>query len=193
MKYNSTISKEEIEKMPIFHYTGNIVVVDNVSDFNNIKNNLFEEKIWGFDTETKPIFNAGDVARKPALLQLSSDKITYLFRLNKIGLQVDLINFLSSPNFLKIGLALRDDLHNLRKYQNFEPAGFIDLQTIAKKNGIEELGLKKLSALILSIRISKRQQLSNWEADILSEKQIKYAAIDSWITREIYLKLQNND
>lgn len=180
-------------ELPLYSYDGDVVVVDSMEIYNEVRYELFLEKIWGFDTETKPSFKKGTSNSKSAsLMQLSSRSKTYLFRLNKIGLPQELLDFLSSSEFIKIGVALRDDLKVIKKLHNFEPAGFIDLQNIIKEYEINELGLKKMAAIVLGIRISKSQQLSNWEADILNEKQIKYAATDSWISREIYIKLLNS-
>jgi ribonuclease D len=41
---------------------------------------------------------------------------------------------------------------------------------------------------LLKGRISKAAQVSNWERDELSEKQILYAATDAWISRELYCR-----
>ena len=100
---------------------------------------------------------------------------------------------LSSDRFTKIGLSSRDDIKGLQKLTPFEPAGFIDLQSIAPDYGIEEKSLRKMAAIVLGFRISKAQQLSNWESDVLTEKQIRYAATDSWVTRLIYVKMTDGN
>jgi len=194
MNFSNTITSEEIQKLPIIKYSGKIVLVDKISIFNNIKKLLLLEKIWGFDTESKPVFISSDAkTRKPALLQLSSETTTYLFRLNKINIPDEIIEIFQNPDILKIGLAIKEDIRNLQKIKKFTPNGFIDLQSMVKKYGISELGLKKLTAITLSHNISKKQQLSNWESDELSQEQIIYAATDSWVTQKIYFKLKDND
>ena len=60
---------------------------------------------------------------------------------------------------------------------------------------IQKLGMRKricakMAANILGVRISKSQQLSNWEAETLNAHQQLYAATDAWVCREMYLKLQ---
>ena len=50
-----------------------------------------------------------------------------------------------------------------------------------------------MAAIILGIRISKTQQLSNWEAEKLSDSQCMYAATDAWVCREMYLKLMRSE
>lgn len=125
-------------------------------------------------------------------MQLSNASKTFLFRLNKYELQPEVIQLLSNESFIKVGVSIRDDVKSLRKLRNFNPKGFIELQSIVEDYGIEAFSLRKIAAIVLNIRISKAQQLSNWEADILTAKQIKYAATDSWISRKIYTKLLNS-
>jgi len=191
--FKTNITDEEINELPLFSYTGEVVVVDNKETFNKIKPELFLDKIWGFDTETKPCFKKGLSNITPvSLLQLSSAEKTYLFRLNKFKLQKEVIRLLSSPQYTKIGVSIRDDLKSLQKLHNFVPGGFIELQEYVKNFEITDMSLKKLAAIVLGIRISKAQQLSNWDADSLTEKQISYAATDSWISREIFIKLKSS-
>ena len=193
-QYSPTITADEILKLPLYAYDGEVVCVDTMEKFREVKDELFLETLWGFDTETKPCFKKGASNRKNvALLQLSSREKTYIFRLNKIGLPKELCDFLSSDRFTKIGLSSRDDIKGLQKLSPFIPAGFIDLQSIAPDYGIEEKSLRKMAAIVLGIRISKSQQLSNWESDVLTEKQIRYAATDSWVTRLIYVKMTDGN
>ena len=77
-------------------------------------------------------------------------------------------------------------------WSKFEPKNFVDLQNIVGDYGIEELGLQKIYAIVFGKKISKSQQLSNWEAKILNRAQQVYAATDAWACRQIYLKLTKN-
>jgi len=86
-------------------------------------------------------------------------------------------------------VAVHDDIRFLKSIRKFDPAGFIDLQNLVKNYGIQSSGLKKLTAIILGFRISKRQQVTDWEADTLSEAQQIYAATDAWVCHEIYRRL----
>lgn len=193
-KYSPNITNEELMVLPLYSYDGEVVCVDTLEKFRQVKDELFLEPLWGFDTETKPCFKKGASNRKNvALLQLSSREKTYIFRLSIIGLPKELCDFLSSDRFTKIGLSSRDDIKGLQKLTPFTPAGFIDLQRIAPDYGIEEMSLRKMAAIVLGFRISKAQQLSNWESETLNEKQIRYAATDSWVTRQIYVRLTNGN
>lgn len=191
MKFEADISPEALAELPLSSYTGACVVVDDPEQVADAINDLCTESVIGFDTETKPNFKKGKSnTNSVALLQLANSRVVYLFRLKKTGLPISLIQFLSNPAYLKIGVAIHEDLNALKKVRPFLEAGFIDLQKLAKTYGIDSMSLKKLAAIVLSVRISKSQQLSNWESDNLSPQQILYAATDAWLSLEIYINLK---
>lgn len=190
MAFRPFITKEEISTLPQKSFKGEVFYIDKMENFYKVIDKLRKEKLLGFDTETRPSFKKGKLY-DVSLLQLSTAEKVYLFRLNKIGLPEELAEILADENVLKIGVAIHDDIASLRKLREHEPKGFIDLQQYVNSFGIEDNGLKKLVANILGFRISKRQQTSNWEADILSSAQIEYAATDAWVCYEIYNKLKN--
>lgn len=184
-----TISKEEINTLPIETFNGKIEIIDTNEKVKPAIDVLRKSKVLGFDTETRPSFAKGK-SYKVALLQLSSKDTCYLFRLNKIGFPIELENLLNNPKIKKIGLSIHDDFSALNKRKLINPINFIDIQDIVKLYGIKDLSLQKIYAILFRKKISKTQRLSNWEADILNEKQQIYAATDAWTTRNIYLKLK---
>jgi ribonuclease D len=186
--YKPTVSKEEIAELPTKKFTGEVHYIDSMENFHRVMKDLKHESILGFDTETRPTFKKG-VLNDVSLIQLSTGNKAYLIRLNIIGLPDTLAEVLSNESVKKIGVAIHDDIASLRKLNEFEPAGFIELQQFVKDYGIEDNGLKKLTANILGFKISKRQQTSNWEADVLSQAQIEYAATDAWVCHDIYKTL----
>lgn len=184
------ISGEELSSLPIRHFEGEIVVVSDLSQVDAAVEELKKEAVLGFDTETKPSFRKGQM-HKVALLQLSTPEKAFLFRLNYFKQPESLLSLLADPKITKAGAAIRDDIKGLCSNAQFEPAGFIELQDIAKDLGIMCFSLKKMSAIVLGYRISKAQQLSNWEADVLNESQLRYAATDAWVSLEIYNAFNN--
>jgi len=165
-------------------------LVDDPDKFRQIIPKLENQKILGFDTETRPSFRKGR-KNKVSLIQLSTGKLACLFRINKIGFPDELIRILNDPKVIKAGVAIHDDIRFLKNIRRFNPDGFIDLQKYVKEFGISSSGLKKLAAIVLGFRISKRQQVTDWEADKLTEAQQLYAATDAWVCYEIYRKLVN--
>ncbi len=182
---HTSISKEEMEELPLGKFTGEIVVVDDLENLYIVANELKDERVIGFDTETKPAFKKGQ-KNEVALLQLSTNDKAYLIRLNRTGLTTEILNILTNPDIKKVGVAIRDDIKALQRLKSFEPAGFIELQDYAKDAGLEVFSLKKLAALLMDIKISKRQRLSNWEAESYTESQQSYAATDAWAGLLIY-------
>ena len=190
--FKESITPKELEKIDFASCPGKIVVIDSVgAEFNRAIAYLRNQKVIGFDTETRPTFSPDQPRYSVSLLQLSGAEKSFLFRINKIGMHRRLCNLLSSDKVIKVGAAIHDDIRGLQKHREFTPAGFIDLQKIVWEWGIRDKAVKKMAAIILGIRISKTQQLSNWEAEKLSESQCKYAATDAWVCREMYMKLQS--
>lgn len=183
-----TITKEEIDQLPVEVFEGKIIVADNIEAAQEACELLAKEHIIGFDTETKPTFKKG-MTNKVCLIQLATKNICVLFRLNKIGIPACLHNLLSDSNTMKIGLSLKDDFAALRRINEFKLNGFIDIQALAKKKGIEDQSLQKIHAILFRKRITKGQRLSNWEAEPLTAAQQMYAAIDAWACLCIYDKL----
>lgn len=192
MEYLNTISDEEVKLLPKVCFDGEIEVIEDFREQNIAADYLLSHQVIGFDTESRATFKKG-VANKIALLQLSAGGRAFLVRVNKVKLSQGIIKLLQSPDHLKVGVAIRDDLTELRTVSDFEPHGFVDLQRIMGDFNISELGLKKITAIVLGTQISKAQRLSNWEATNLTEGQIRYAATDAWISEEIFKHLDINE
>jgi len=189
--YLPKITNEEIKQFPLRCFEGKIYVIESEANLDQIINKIESSDVLGFDTETKPSFKKR-VKNNVSLLQLSTSNDVFLIRLNKTGISKRLAKILENQNILKIGVAIKDDIKSLQKIRSFIPEGFIDLQSYVKDFGIENNGLKKLAAIVLKFRISKNQQTSNWDNEVLTESQIKYAATDAWVCYEIYKKLNHN-
>ena len=188
--FRKTILPAEIEPLPLVSFPGEIKVISRPGwEFTKALIYLKRQKVIGFDTEARPCFGPGQHNNGTALLQLSGPDKAFLFRIQKLGLRRRLCAILGNPNILKVGAASHDDVHGLQHFASFKERGFVDLQKIVWEWGINEKSVKKMAAIILGVRISKKEQLSNWEAETLSEGQQKYAATDAWICREMYLKL----
>ena len=182
--------KQLISTLPKVEFKGKIVVVHSQREVKAAVDFLKRQTIVGVDTETRPSFRRG-LVYQVALLQISTLEVCFLFRLNMIGLPVELIQLLETPQLTKIGLSLKDDLALLKRRASFTPQGFLDLQDFVKTMGIEDMSLQKLYANVFGERISKSAQLTNWESPILSESQKMYAATDAYTTLRIYLKLND--
>ncbi len=184
--YTHSITKEAISELPLEEFTGRIIVIDTLRDAEKAVGYLSEFPSVGFDTETRPSFKKGQ-RFKISLMQISTDEACFLFRLNRIDIPEE---FLANEKVMKIGLSLRDDFGAMRKRKDIQPANFLDLQNYVGQFGIEDASLQKIYAILFNKKISKGQRLSNWEADVLSDAQKKYAALDAWACLKIYNQLK---
>jgi len=192
--FQISISPEEISALELAAFPGEIVLVDEEGVvLDKAIRYLKRQRILGFDTETRPTFSPDQHSSGTALLQLSGSGKAFLFRLKKIGLPRPLAAILANPSIIKVGAATRDDIIGLQKITKFSPKSFVDLQSIVCEYGIRDKSVKKMTAIILGVKISKAQQLSNWEAEHLSESQQRYAATDAWVCREMYQKLMASE
>jgi ribonuclease D len=188
MTYNPTINKESIASLPVVAFSGEIIVVHTEEELQYAVDYLSKQEIIGFDTETRPSFSRGQV-HKVALLQLSTETICFLIRLNELGLPDVLVQLLNNLEVKKIGLSLRDDFNALNRRAHVHPDSFLDLQKFVLSYGITDQSLQKIYAIVFGQRISKSQRLSNWEALQLTEAQQIYAATDAWACYQIYRQL----
>ncbi len=185
--YNK-FDKHDITDLPKVLFSGRIIVINTAAEAEKAVDYLMSQKILGIDTETRPSFKKGQ-SHNVALLQVSTHDTCFLFRLNLTGITPAIIRLLEDSSIPKIGLSLRDDINSLHKRADFHPGNFIDLQKHVCELGVEDLSLQKLYANFFHQKISKSVRLSNWESDVLSDKQKLYAATDAWACINIYEEL----
>ena len=181
------ISKAEINELPLINWEGRIEILTTIEEMSAAVEKLKYETVLGFDTETRPTFKKGDYY-PPALIQLGTRDCVYLFRINITKTLAPLLPILESSTILKTGVAIKDDVKELRKMEDFQAGGFVEIADITLKLGYENRGLRALAGLLMQGRISKAAQVSNWARPELDRKQIRYAATDAWISRELYCR-----
>jgi len=191
MMFQNEITKEEVDGLKLIQFDGPIHVIESSQQLDDEMDRIERHGLLGFDTETKPSFKKGKV-HPTSLIQLATSEESWIIRASRVGTPERLLKLLSREDVLKVGLGLTDDLRRLRSDYHFEPAGFLDLQQYVEAFRIEEKGLKKMTAIVLGRRISKSQQVSNWDADPLTEAQLRYAATDAWVCLRIYHALRNS-
>ncbi len=189
MPLRERISTDEVNALPMLAYEGKIVLVDKVEQVKEAVKEIEQYTIIGFDTESRPAFSKGE-SYPVSLLQFATPKKVYLFRVNVIGMPEGVSRLLSNPKLIKLGIALHDDIKDLKQLGVSNPQGYQDIHSFIKDKGVINTGLRKLAAMILGFRISKSQQTSNWENEVLNERQQVYAATDAWVCLKIYEKLK---
>lgn len=180
--------KKLISSLPLVKFEGRIVVVVSRQEASRAVDFLLSQPILGVDTETRPSFKKGN-QHMVSLLQVATHDVCFLFRLNFLGLSGEIKRLIEDTTVPKIGLSWHDDILQLKRRGEFKPGCFVDLQKHVGELGVEDLSLQKLYANFFGMRISKNQQLSNWEGDVLQEKQKVYAATDAWACIMLYEEL----
>jgi len=186
--FRHKLDREEINRFPIARYTGATHIVNDPSQLHGAMQRLSRYPVLGFDTETRPSFRKGE-RYDPSLLQLGTPDDVYIFQIQRLPPSDELWDLLADPDVVKAGVAVRDDIRELQQLREFEPAGFIDLGSVAQQAGLQTRGLRNMSANLLGFRIAKGAQRSNWAAHELTARQTTYAATDAWISRELYVRM----
>ncbi len=184
------ISKADLALLAIRRYEGDVCLVATAADFDRARADILEESVVGFDTETRPAFRRGE-SYPPCLVQVATARVVYLFQLSHLAAFPLIVELLASPSIVKAGVAMADDLRQLKLVLfPFEAKRVVDLGIEADRCGIEQTGLRNLAGIFLGFRIPKGTSTSNWAAPRLSQMQITYAATDAWACRELYLQFQ---
>lgn len=190
MSYQAYLTKEEWEQIePRAQHPNPIKMCTTVQSVSAAVRALRKEKYVGIDTESRPVFVKGEKSEL-SLIQLSSPTCTYLIRVNMLGITPSLRQFLEDPSIIKVGLSLRDDSSAIYRKARFRPQSLVDLQLLCPAYGIHEKSLRKIYAILFGEKISKSQQLTNWDQPQLTPAQQHYAALDSWACLRIFDKLK---
>jgi ribonuclease D len=181
------ISREEMAALPVRRYEGEVLVVETPQDLDRAWEDLAQEKMIGWDTETRPAFRVGEVYL-PCLVQAATARAVYLFQLPKMDFSGVLGGLFAAPEIVKVGISVKDDLRTLKLVIPFEEAAVLDAGKVAHRHGLRQTGLRNLAGIFLGFRVPKGTKTSNWAAPRLSAQQITYAATDAWACRELYLR-----
>lgn len=183
------ISREEMAKLPIRRYEGEVCLVATLGDLERALADIRQESVIGFDTETRPAFKKGE-SHLPCLVQAATARTVYLFQLRQLDVFQVLAELLAEPRTVKVGVALANDLRPLKHLFPFMEQNVLDLGIVARRCSLTQTGLRNLAGIFLGFRIPKGARTSNWATPHLSAAQITYAATDAWACRELFLQFQ---
>ncbi|MBU3823876.1 MAG: 3'-5' exonuclease domain-containing protein 2 [Candidatus Oceanisphaera merdipullorum] len=192
--YKIRPSRSEMQQFPAFSglTLAQIHVLESPEDVAVARAHLSQCQVLGFDTESKPTFQVGELSTGPHLVQLASSEKGFLFRLNDATSNQLLVELLSSEQILKVGFGLKSDRGPLQRKLGIELAGLHELSNRVKQLGYQHpVGLQGAVAILLGqyLAKSKRVALSNWASPLLSSGQLRYAANDAYASLRIYQAL----
>jgi ribonuclease D len=184
-----TISRDEVVALPIQRYEGETVVVGSPAELERAREDFAQEALVGIDTETRPAFRKGE-SYHPSLVQVATAKAVYLFQIQQLDCSSVLNELISSEKTVKAGVSLAYDLRQLKQVFPFDEKAVVDVGWAAKRQKLEQTGVRNLAALFLGMRIPKGAKTTNWSSRTLSPQQIAYAATDAWVCRQLYLRFE---
>lgn len=179
--------KQEIKRKDINVATDKIILADTPEKCDyavqRIRCNL-SNNVLGIDCEWA---NEGPVS----LLQLATfNGVCGLFRLGKIGyVPQKLKELLASKHILKVGVASYEDGQKITADYGCRVCGTLDLRSLAERSRLPSpKSLAAMSLEYLDIEMDKLIEVrcSNWNADILTDEQVAYAACDAIASVLIY-------
>jgi ribonuclease D len=185
----SRISREDVNQLPIRRYEGPVHVVASDAELRHAMQDIVQESVVGFDTETRPAFRPGE-SYLPSLVQFATARAVYLLQVQQQDLFGAMREVLSSAEIIKVGVSVTDDMRALKKLFEFDERSVVDLGKVAERHGLKQTGVRNLAGIFLGARIPKGAKTTNWAARRLTPQQITYAATDAWVCRELYLRFE---
>ena len=183
------VSRDEINALPIRRYEGPMAVIAEPHELARAMQDILQETLVGFDTETRPAFRPGE-SYPPSLAQVATARAVYLFQVRHPEIAAAVARMLSEERIVKAGVSMADDLKALKKLVAFHEKSIVDVGKLAQRHGLKQSGVRNLAGLFLGFRIPKGAKTTNWSRSKLTEQQIVYAATDAWACRELYLRFE---
>lgn len=182
---------EEIALLEPFERVGldRIAVVSSGAEAELAASALVLAPVWGFDTESRPTFEAGVASEGPHVVQLATLEAVFVFQLHDPRCREVAGELLARTGIVKAGFGLHDDKRRISHKLGVEPQEVLDLDTVFRQRGYRrQMGIKAAVAVLFGKRYlkSKRAATSNWSQRQLSEAQVLYAANDAWAALRVY-------
>ncbi|MDB5857494.1 MAG: 3-5 exonuclease [Ramlibacter sp.] len=182
---------EEIALLEPFERIGldRILLVATTPQAEAAADALLAHPVWGFDTESKPTFNAGEASEGPHTIQLATLDQAFVFQLHEPGCRAVAGELLARAGIVKAGFGLHDDTRRITHKLGVEPQDVLDLDTVFRSRGYRrQMGVKAAVAVLFQRRLlkSKRAATSNWASRQLTPAQVLYAANDAWAALRVY-------
>lgn len=122
-----------------------------------------------------------------------SQNIT-LFLLHRPTAQyTSLLEIMKNRHIIKIGCGIDNDLLMTKRTLKIWPSPVLDIQHLELSQGYRSIGLGALGQKYLGVKKEKSNHYNtNWISS-LTEKQIRYAVFDGYLTLAIYQKMMHID
>jgi len=189
--HKPTPGKAETALMPPFKALTleHIFIPDTQEALSSASAEIFAAGVVGFDTESKPTFNRGDVSEGPHVLQFAIQDKAFIFQLNRPECLPYVIEILQSEAVLKVGFGLQSDHAQIHHKLGVKLAAVLDMNHVFRQDGYgSSTGVRAAVGLAMQQKFhkSRRVTTSNWAALQLNDKQLIYAANDAYAALEVF-------
>ncbi|KAI4375432.1 hypothetical protein MLD38_013298 [Melastoma candidum] len=188
------------ESYPVMTFEGRISYSQTSKDVEKAAAELLKEinmlklknsrVVLGFDIEWKPTFRKGCAPGKAALMQICcSASFCYAMHIFHSGITPTLKHILEDDSVLKVGAGIANDATKIARDYDVSLQGFKELSDVAKKKLVDRTwGLSSLVKSVMHMELLKPKtiRLGNWEAAVLSEEKLNYAATDAFASWRLY-------
>jgi len=146
-------------------------------------------KVLGVDSESNSFFAYRD---RLCLLQVTADGKDYIVDPLPLGDELEALNpVLANPDIIKIFHAAEYDLMLLRQDLGADVRGLFDTQVSMTLLNYQRTGLAHLLEENYGLKVSKKEQRSDWGRRPLSSSQIEYARTDTHFLPDLYQRLND--
>ncbi|DAZ96746.1 TPA: hypothetical protein N0F65_012323 [Lagenidium giganteum] len=188
--------------IPDVHAT--VHFVGTAADWLKCAPRLKKARVVGLDTETRPVFQKGRDKNPCSLLQIAvrdAQGKEEVFVIDLLHLQPKVYNTVLSEVFLsrKIIKLGQGWLHDMKELNQCYPKAScfkvakrvveVNDMSISLMGGHHPISLQKLTFHYLNKKLTKTQQMSNWNRRPLAPSQLHYAASDALVLIHLYDEL----
>jgi ribonuclease D len=170
-----------------------IHVPETAGEFAAAAADILAAGIAGFDTESKPTFQVGEISDGPHVVQFALADRAYLFQLFRPACRTALVMLLESPKLRKVGFGLSSDRGQIHAKLDVTMASLLDLGSLFRQDGYTStVGARAAVAIVLNRQFhkSKKTTTSNWAQQKLSASQMLYAANDAYAALMVHEALR---
>ena len=166
-----------------------IHVLKSAAQFNAARAEIQEYRFIGFDTETKPTFQADAVRDGPHVVQIALPDKAFIVQINDATPIDFLKHIVESESIVKVGFGLKSDRSPLRRKLGLRLDTTVELTQVLRSLRFKQpLGVKAAVSVVFGQRLHKPKKvtLSDWSLPRLSPKQLIYAANDAYAALRIF-------
>lgn len=187
-------SREQIAALPPYESlpAGRIHVVKSPDQLDAAAQALRQAVHVGFDTESRPVFVAGQPHNGPDVVQFATLTDAYIVQTAAPGVMPFLQAMIESDEIVKVGFGLASDRLQIQRRLGWQLGRCIDVSHRVRQLGFKDaVGVKAAVAIVLGRRLvkSKRATTSNWAQPTLTPQQLHYAANDAHAALRVYKAL----